>query len=123
MSKMYVNMRAKTSEKGNSYLGGYSKIEEAAYFINKSKEGANRLSKKLDNGSEFIELGELSAREGDFGPYEFVVNGGKVYTLSASRTAGEPLVGKDGNPILDREGKQVIGAPFVLVIKDDQPKG
>ena len=34
MSKIYVNMRKKTSKKGNEYLGGYDKRNETGYFIN-----------------------------------------------------------------------------------------
>ena len=122
MSKIYVNMRKKTSKKGNEYLGGYDKRNETGYFINKNQEGKNSLAKKVGDNSDFVELGELNAREGDYGPYEFIVAQGKVYTLSPSRNAGEPIVRQDGSTVLNDKGEPVLGAPFLLTIKEDQPK-
>ena len=120
--KKYVNIRKKTSKAGNSYLGGYDKDSETGYFINKNKEGRNSLAKKVGESGGFEELGEFTAREGDYGPYEYVVAGGKVYTLSGARNAGEPLTYKDGSPITNDKGEQILGAPFLLPIKDDTPK-
>jgi|DEB0MinimDraft_6_1074348.scaffolds.fasta_scaffold43761_2 hypothetical protein len=122
MSKIYVNMRVKQSQKGNQYLGGYHKASSTGYFINKNKEGVNTLAAKKEDASKFLELGTLTAREGDYGPYEMLVAEGKVFTLSAAKNAGQPIVDKDGNPILDKDGNQIVGAPFVLVIKDDEPR-
>lgn len=122
MSKIYVNMRLKKSAKGNEYLGGFHKGSSTGYFINKNKEGVNTLAAKKEDSDSFIELGSLNAREGDYGPYEMLVADGKVYTLSGARNANQPITRQDGSQIIGDDGKPVLGAPFVLVIKDDEPR-
>ena len=120
--KQYVNIRIKTSQKGNKYLSGYHKDTETAYFINKGDGDINSLSKRVGDGGDFQDIGKLEKRTGDYGDYEFVVADGKVFTLSSSRKANEPLTRKDGSAILNDDGQPVLGAPFLLTIKEDQPK-
>jgi hypothetical protein len=119
MSNQYVDMRIKESKKGNKYLSGKLKGTETIFMVMKDKEGRNTLSFKESFDGELTDIDKFTAKEGNFGPYEFAKNAntGEVYFLTAREDAGQPVFNKAGEPIMKfNSEEQLLSADFTLKI-------
>jgi len=104
--KQYVDMRVKESKKGNKYLSGKLKGTETIFMVLKDDEGRNELHFKEGAKGELQEIDKFTAKDGDYGPYEFAKNSntGQAYFLTAREDAGQPVTYKKG----ERAGESVM---------------
>jgi hypothetical protein len=119
MSNQYVDMRIKESKKGNKYLSGKLKSTGEIFMVMKDSEGRNTLSFKKSYDGDLNEIDKFTAKEGNFGPYEFAKNAdtGEVYFLTAREDAGQPVFNKAGEPIMKfNSDEQLTSADFTLKI-------
>jgi len=119
MSNKYVDMRIKESKKGSKYLSGKLKGTDTIFLVMKDKEGKNTLSFKESFDGELNEIDKFTAKEGNYGPYEFAKNSntGEAYFLSARDDAGKPVFNKAGEPVMKYGSEeQLVSADFTLKI-------
>jgi len=120
--KQYVDLRIKESKKGNKYLSGKLKGTETIFMVLKDKEGRNALHFKNGFEGELQEIDKFTAKEGDYGPYEFAKNPntGEAYFLTAREDAGQPVTyqkgDRAGEPVMGFDGNQLLKADFTLKI-------
>lgn len=120
--KQYVDMRVKESAKGNKYLSGKLKSTGQIFMVLKNKEGQNTLHFKENFEGDLQEIDKFTAKDGDYGPYEFAKNSntGEAYFLTAREDAGQPVTYKKGpkagEPVMGFDGNQLLAADFTLKI-------